>query len=414
MNIYREITEFIFREDKPQKADVIFIPGGPYPELAENAARLYREGWAEWILPSGKYSILEGRFAGAGSAATEWEYLADILGKNGVPREAVLREDQATFTYENAIFSREVLQKQGMYPPKTAILCCQAFHARRSLMYYQDQFPDTRFLVCPAVTAGISKESWQNTPEGIEKVMGELRRIGTQFPDICRLELARRRIRACIFDLDGTLADTVDSMAYSANRALAGFGLPALPRENFRYYAGDGADMLVKRCLVDAGDTELSHYEKMRSVYRAYFAENCMYRVLPYPGITGMLEELKRRGIPIAVLSNKPHLQAIRVVEELFGKGVFDWVQGQTEEIPRKPDPTGALHIAERFGVSPEECLYLGDTNTDMQTGKRAGMYTTGVSWGFRSVEELRSSGADQIIHVPAEVLKLMGDSTDD
>ncbi len=127
-----------------------------------------------------------------------------------------------------------------------------------------------------------------------------------------------------------------------------------------------------------------------------------------------MLEELKRRGIPIAVLSNKPHLQAIRVVEELFGKGVFDWVQGQTEEIPRKPDPTGALHIAERFGVSPEECLYLGDTNTDMQTGKRAGMYTTGVSWGFRSVEELRSSGADQIIHVPAEVLKLMGDSTDD
>ena len=179
------ITDFIFLEDSPQKADIIFIPGGNYPDTARKAAKLYREGFAPLILPSGRFSVLKGRFDGAAGYETEWEYLSHILVEEGVPREAILREDKATYTYENAILSRKRTDSLGLRIRK-ALLCCQAFHARRSFMYYQEQFPETEFAVCPVVTRGIGRNTWYKTEKGLDTVLGEMERCGGQFHQIMR------------------------------------------------------------------------------------------------------------------------------------------------------------------------------------------------------------------------------------
>lgn len=179
-----EMSRFIFLEDVPQKADVILIPGSNQGALADTAAKLWREGWAPYVLPSGKYSKITGKFAGEGFE-TEWEYLADRLLQQGVPKEAILREDRATYTYENAIFSREVTDAAGI-EVKTAIICCQAYHARRCKLYYQVCFPDTKFLMCPTVTHGITKDNWFESEDGRKRVLGEIERCGSQFHEIVR------------------------------------------------------------------------------------------------------------------------------------------------------------------------------------------------------------------------------------
>lgn len=195
-NFYDCITDFIFIEDAPQKADIIFVPGGSYPDSARNAARLYREGYAPYIMPSGKHSITKGRFeyvpedsAQQTNFETECDYLCGILLQEGVPESSILREDEATYTYENAIYSRKKLRELGI-SVKKAILSCQAFHARRSLMYYQEQFPWVQFFVCPVVTRGISRNSWMDTDEGIDTVLGEVERCGAQFHEIMRVHKA--------------------------------------------------------------------------------------------------------------------------------------------------------------------------------------------------------------------------------
>ena len=175
---YDEITEFIFVENEPARSDIIFVPGGNYPDAARKAAKLYQEGYSDYILPSGRFSIRTGHFEGR--QETEWEYLKDILLEEGVPEKAILKEDRATFTYENAIFSRKAADRAGL-AVKRAILCCQAFHARRALMYYQQQFPEAQFLVCPAVTQGISRDTWFLDQHAGNRVLGELTRIGEQF-----------------------------------------------------------------------------------------------------------------------------------------------------------------------------------------------------------------------------------------
>lgn len=211
--------------------------------------------------------------------------------------------------------------------------------------------------------------------------------------------------QAVIFDLDGTLADTVASMAYCANRALEDMGYPAHPAEAYKGFAGDGADELVRRCLRSAGDLECAGFEEMKAKYREYFAKDCMYQVKPYQGIPELLAALKERGIRTAVLSNKPHKQAVDVVESLFGKDCFDEIQGQTDKIARKPSPDGVYVLLDRMGLQKEQCLYAGDTNTDMQTGKAAGLYTAGVLWGFRDQKELEESGADIVVSAPKQLL---------
>lgn len=183
-----QITEFIFVEDKAEKSDMIFIPGSGFPQLAEEAAKLYHQGLALYILPSGKCSILNGKFAGVqekqelydGEYETEWEFLKEVLKKNQVSEEHILREDKATYTYENAIYSRKVTDCLGM-EIKKAILCCKSYHSRRCLMYYQILYPETQFYVVPVVADGIARENWRESEEGIDVVTGELSRIVKQF-----------------------------------------------------------------------------------------------------------------------------------------------------------------------------------------------------------------------------------------
>ena len=184
----KKTKEFIFVENKPEKADIIFVPGNGYPQMAEKAAELYREGYAPVVLPSGKYSITTGRFSGVlsgaekyhGSYETEWKFLRDVLVKNGVKPEDILREDRATYTYENALFSREVTEKAGL-SVKKAILCCKSHHARRVLMYFQYVYPETEFLVCPSFPDGITRSNWNHTELGVDAVTGEVTRIIRQF-----------------------------------------------------------------------------------------------------------------------------------------------------------------------------------------------------------------------------------------
>lgn len=212
--------------------------------------------------------------------------------------------------------------------------------------------------------------------------------------------------KAVIFDLDGTLSDSIASLKYCGDRALAPFGYGPFPESDYKYFVGDGAANLIRRALKKAGDEELVHFEEAFGLYRKYFAADCMYRVKPYDGILQLLAALEARGIQAAVLSNKPHAQTVDVVESLFGKGRFAVIQGQMDGLPIKPDPAGVFVLLEKLGLTAGEILYLGDTATDMKTGKGAGAFTVGALWGFRDRRELEEGGADAVIGHPMELLR--------
>ncbi|MDO4634005.1 MAG: YdcF family protein [Eubacteriales bacterium] len=194
---YDDLTEFLFKEDQPEKSELIFIPGSGYGELGLKAAELWKQGMADRIFVSGKYSKLLPGFQGPISPEeyrgrnfqTEADFLAEVMIEQGVPEDVIVREREATFTYENAIQCRKILENERFFkknPSPKAILVCQAFHARRSYMYYQYVFPEITFYLCPAQTQEISRENWQLDPKKIDIVLGEAARIGTQFTDIMK------------------------------------------------------------------------------------------------------------------------------------------------------------------------------------------------------------------------------------
>lgn len=188
-----DITRFIFLEDEPKPADVIFIPGNGHAEPSERAAELYARGFAPLTLPSGRYAIGTEGFCGqqsgarvyAGAFDTECAFMKRVLLACGVPEEAILCEDEATYTYQNAIFSRRRTDERRLRVAR-GILCCMPVHARRAKMYYQTLYPDAELLVCPARGAPVTRDNWMREPGGIDAVLGELRRCGTQFGDILR------------------------------------------------------------------------------------------------------------------------------------------------------------------------------------------------------------------------------------
>lgn len=214
--------------------------------------------------------------------------------------------------------------------------------------------------------------------------------------------------KACIFDLDGTLTDTLESLTYSVNETLREMDFPAITADQCRSFVGNGARYLIERSLEAVGDTQLSHIERAMEIYGRIFQEHCTYHVTPYEGIQKMLQTLKSEGIRLAVLSNKPHRQTTDVVNTFFEEGTFTCIQGQMEGVPRKPNPQAALLIAEKLHCSREECVYIGDSDVDMQTGNAAGMTVVGVTWGFRSREVLREHGADYLIDRPEELVNLV------
>lgn len=220
-------------------------------------------------------------------------------------------------------------------------------------------------------------------------------------------------MKACIFDLDGTLTDTLESLTYSVNETLKEMGLLPITSDECRSFVGNGARVLMEKSLAAAGEPDLSRLNEGMEIYGRIFDANCTYLVTPYEGIRGMLAELKRQGIRLGVLSNKPHRQTVKVVREIFGEDVFDCVQGQQEGIARKPDPEGVFRIMETLKTEKEECLYVGDSEVDVRTGRNAQVRTVGVAWGFRSREDLALAGAETIIDSPEELTRIgqCGDS---
>lgn len=216
--------------------------------------------------------------------------------------------------------------------------------------------------------------------------------------------------RACVFDLDGTLTDTLESLTYSTNETMKEIGLPEITSEQCREFVGNGAKVLIEKTLKAAGDENLTRFDEAFAAYQRIFDANCTYHVAPYAGVREMLKEMKKQGLKLGVLSNKPDRQAVHVVEEIFGADVFDHVQGQKEGVPRKPDPAALLMIAEKFQAEPSEILYIGDSEVDGATGKAAGMDTVLVSWGFRSRDVLEAAEPYCIADTAEEILKIIGE----
>jgi phosphoglycolate phosphatase len=214
--------------------------------------------------------------------------------------------------------------------------------------------------------------------------------------------------KAVLFDLDGTLLDTLDDLADSINAALGRLGFPARPVANYRYYVGDGLENTIHRALPEGRDddeTIARCIAACREEYAARYAD----KTVPYPGVPDLLDGLAGRRIRMAVLSNKPDRFTRMCVEALLGDWRFGPVLGTRPGVPIKPDPTAALEVARRLGVPPHEFLYLGDTGTDMQTACAAGMHPVGALWGFRAAEELSANGARALISDPRELLDLLG-----
>lgn len=211
--------------------------------------------------------------------------------------------------------------------------------------------------------------------------------------------------KLCIFDLDGTVLDTVKTIAYYGNLALSTHGIEPIAVKEYNYFAGNGAVNLIKRALRfrDALTDEV--FEKVFATYNATYNADTSYLTAPFDGIRETLDEIKTRGIQMAILSNKPHFATCGVIDSIFGVGYIDRVYGQRENVPIKPDPTAVFGIMKELGAEAEECLYIGDTGTDMKTGKNANLRTVGVTWGFRGRDELEEAGADIIIDEPRQLL---------
>ncbi len=216
--------------------------------------------------------------------------------------------------------------------------------------------------------------------------------------------------RACIFDLDGTLANTLDSIAYFSNAALQKCGYGTIPAETYRTIVGDGADMQVRRMLdrvAGKGAYSEEEFRKVREIYGALYGAEPTRLLRQYAGMPETVRGLRRNGVKTAVLSNKPDAWTKAIVGFLFPQGSFDLCWGQRPGLPRKPSPEGALRIARELGVAPRDCLYIGDTNTDMKTGAAAGMDTAGALWGFRDRKELEENRAVYVLKEPEEIVRL-------
>ncbi len=210
--------------------------------------------------------------------------------------------------------------------------------------------------------------------------------------------------KAIIFDLDGTLLDTLQDIADAANAALAEAGLPTHPAQAFRYFIGNGIETLMRRCsgnvLPSEGLLRLVEQNRLR------YAAGCTRTTAPYTGVKAVLKTLQERKLPLAVLSNKPDDFTKQMVRHYFPETTFAQALGHAEGRPAKPDPAAALEIAGRLAVKPEEVLFVGDSGTDMQTANAAGMRGLGALWGFRDAGELRENGARALLEKPEDLLK--------
>lgn len=218
----------------------------------------------------------------------------------------------------------------------------------------------------------------------------------------------KRMKKLIIFDLDGTLLNTTEAMKACGNAALRKLGLSLLEGERYARFSGADLDDFVSSVLSEAGDPSCRNADLF---WRYYLAENEVLPKglnVPYPGIPELLSELKKKGVFLAVLSNKDDSSCLPIIREAFGDGVFDVVRGQRRAVPPKPDRAGVLEMLRDFSVSPRECLYVGDTEVDMKTGKNAGVDTVAVLWGYREKEELAAFSPEFFAAKPLDILSIL------
>jgi phosphoglycolate phosphatase len=213
--------------------------------------------------------------------------------------------------------------------------------------------------------------------------------------------------KAVLFDLDGTLLDTLKDLADAMNIALEKLGFPSHPVEAYNIFVGDGIRCEAERALPPEHRDEET-IEKCVAIARQEYDRCWADNTKPYSGIPELLQEIEKLGLPMTILSNKPDDFVQLMVKKLLPNWEFQIVLGLKDSIPRKPDPGAALEIACQLQIAPKDFLYLGDTNTDMQTANAAGMYAVGALWGFRGEEELLSNGAKKLVKIPQQVLELI------
>ena len=215
-------------------------------------------------------------------------------------------------------------------------------------------------------------------------------------------------IKLCIFDLDGTVLDTVGTIAYYGNDALEKNGIAPIEKREYNFLAGRGARVLVRGMLEYRGVYSDELFERVFADYNEAYDKDVTYGTSLFEGLKEVLDALRARGVKLAIISNKPNFAARTVVEQFYGKGYFDAVFGQREGVPLKPDPTAVAAMMNDFGVTPAECAFVGDTGVDMQTGKNAGVLAVGVLWGFRGRDELLRDGADALAENPKELFDII------
>jgi phosphoglycolate phosphatase len=212
--------------------------------------------------------------------------------------------------------------------------------------------------------------------------------------------------RAAVFDLDGTLLDTLEDIAHAMNSALVALGAPAHPLHDYRRFVGEGLDVLAFRTLPSDRRDE-GTVARCVAVMREEYAKCWARATKPYDGIPELLAELRRRSVRCAVFSNKAHDFVRMIVSHFFGETAFEIVIG-AGAFPKKPDPAAALHIAKTMAIGTESFMYVGDSDADMQTATRAGMYPIGALWGFRTEEELLANGARTVVRYPQEIVSII------
>jgi phosphoglycolate phosphatase len=212
---------------------------------------------------------------------------------------------------------------------------------------------------------------------------------------------------AVVFDLDGTLLDTLEDLGDAVNRVLSDHGFPVHPMDAYRYFVGDGSAVLMERALPESARGS-AVYRQCLAAFMADYDRSWKVKSRLYDGISEMLDSLTARGIDMAILSNKSHGFTVNCVRDLLSDWRFRAVFGLRDDVPRKPDPAGALEISRLLGADPDRMLYLGDTAIDMQTAASAGMFPVGALWGFRTRQELLENGAKALIQHPRELLHLL------
>lgn len=207
--------------------------------------------------------------------------------------------------------------------------------------------------------------------------------------------------KAAIFDMDGTLVDSFETMIIHFNRTLNDYGLPNIQKEQSPLIFGRGLKYAVDFVLAGFGIEDHRLNDEIRSKIALSYGRNPAEGSLPYPGVMELIRHLKRKKVRLAILTNKPDAIACKISIELFGEGTFDLCCGQKEGMPLKPDPNALLAILKEIKAVPEDCMYIGDTDIDILTGKNAGLFTTGVLWGLQTKQDIEAVGADLIVDTP-------------